>query len=257
MESPGSRYHSQVVRFLTLAYGGAAYLGFLGIFAYFVGFLTNGVVPRTVDDAVFANSRAIAIAIDVALVSVFALQHTIMARPAFKERWTRLVPQAIERSTFVWAANLSLALLFWQWRSLPEVMWHVDIEALRAAMWGLFGVGIGIILISSFLIDHFELFGLRQVFEHWRGERGTSAGFRTPLLYRFVRHPMMVGVAIFLWATPTMTLGHLVFAASMTTYLILGVQIEERDLVRLLGDDYVAYQDKVPQLVPRITPGVD
>ncbi len=192
----------------------------------------------------------LAVAIDLVLLTLFALQHSVMARPAFKRWWTRYVPAAIERSTYVLLASLVLALLLWQWRSIPAVVWEVSSTPARLAVWALFWLGWGIVLASTFMISHFELFGLRQVFAVWRGEPQPETGFRTTLFYRVVRHPLNLGFIVAFWAAPTMTAGHLLFAAVTTGWILLAMQLEERDLVAALGTRYVEYRRRVPMLIP-------
>jgi len=212
-------------------------------------------VPRTVDSGISDGSpAAAAIAINTALLGLFAVQHSVMARPWFKRWWTRFVPQPVERSTFVLLASLALLLLFWQWRTLPAAVWHVEWPAARMVVWTLFWAGWGTVLAATFMIDHFELFGLRQVFTAWRGTAEKETGFRATLLYRLVRHPLMVGFLVAFWAAPTMTAGHLLFAAGTTGYILVALQLEERDLVATLGDRYRVYQRSVPMLVPGLRP---
>ncbi|ORV47044.1 hypothetical protein AWC02_10110 [Mycolicibacter engbaekii] len=239
-----------MARHLALVYGVLNYLVFLAVFAYAVGFVGDLVVPRTVDHGPQARPVA-ALAIDVLLLSLFAVQHSVMARPVFKRWLTRVVPVSIERSTFVLASNVVLALLFWQWRPIPAVVWEVTAPAGRIALWVLFWLGWGIALVSTFLISHVDLFGLRQVYQAWRDQPYTTVGFRTPMLYRLVRHPLMLGFLIAFWSTPQMTAGHLLFAAATTAYIAIAVRLEEGDLIRLLGDQYRQYRGEVPMLVPR------
>ncbi|BBZ37852.1 methanethiol S-methyltransferase [Mycobacterium conspicuum] len=237
-------------RYLTIGYGAAAYLLFLAVFLYLVGFVGGIVVPRTVDHGLSAPI-GVAILVNVALLAVFGVQHSVMARPGFKRWWTRFVPESIERSTYVWLSNAVLLLLYWQWRTMPAVIWHVELPAGRLAVWVLFGLGWVMALTATFLINHFDLFGLRQVYLASRGKPYTDIDFHVRLLYRLVRHPLMLGFLIAFWSAPTMTAGHLLFAAGMTTYILIAVHFEERDLVAALGDQYRDYRREVPMLLPR------
>lgn len=238
-----------MARFLALVYGVLNYLAFLVVFLYAIGFVGDLVVPRSVDRGPHAPVGE-AIVIDVVLLGVFAAQHSVMARPAFKRWWTRVVPQVVERSTYVLASNLVLALLFWQWRPIPAVIWDVTTPAARIGIHVLFWLGWAIALTSTFLISHFDLLGLRQVYAAWRAKPYSLVGFRAPALYRMVRHPLMLGFVIAFWATPTMTAGHLLFAAASTGYILIALQLEERDLIGMLGDEYEQYRTEVPMLVP-------
>lgn len=238
-----------MARHLALVYGALNYLVFLVIFLYAVGFVGNLVVPRSVDCGPTTPVGA-AFVIDVALLGLFAVQHSVMARPAFKQRLTRAVPQYLERSTYVLASNVVLALLFWQWRPIPAIVWDVTTPAVRLVVWGLFWLGWLIALVSTFLISHVDLFGLRQVYLAWRARPYTDVGFRARSLYRVVRHPLMLGFVIAFWAAPTMTVGHLLFAVATTGYILIATQLEERDLIAALGDRYQQYRRQVPMLVP-------
>jgi protein-S-isoprenylcysteine O-methyltransferase Ste14 len=208
-------------------------------------------VPKSID-AGPASRVSIALLVDLALVAIFALQHSIMARPAFKRWWTRIVPQPIERSTYVLIANLVTLVLMWQWRSIDQIVWDVQQPAARGLLWGLFAAGWLLVFAASLMINHFDLFGTRQVWLYLRGRPYTPLTFRTPFLYNRMRHPLYVGWTIAFWATPTMTLGHMLFAGTMTVYMAIAALIEERDLVRHFGDIYRAYQRRVPMYVPRI-----
>lgn len=236
-------------RWLILLYGTVSYVNFLASFLYAVGFVGGFIVPKTIDSGPETKTMA-AILIDLALLSLFAVQHSVMARPFFKRWWTTVIPPAAERSTYVLLSSLILFLLFWQWRPLPGVVWHVTSPALAAVLWTLFGLGWGIVLVSTFLINHFDLFGLRQIYLHFIGQPYTPVPFQTPWLYRVVRHPIMVGFLIAFWATPTMTQGHLLFAAVVTVYVLVALQLEERDLLTYHGETYSAYQRQVRMLVP-------
>jgi protein-S-isoprenylcysteine O-methyltransferase Ste14 len=236
-------------RYFTIVYGGAAYALFLVVFLYLVGFVGGFVVPRNVDHGIAAPIGQ-AVAVNVALLALFGAQHSVMARPGFKRWWTRFVPDAIERSTYVWLSNAVLLLLYWQWRTMPAVIWHVGLPAGRLALWALFGLGWVIALAATFMINHFDLFGLRQVYLAWREKPYTDLDFRTRMLYRLVRHPLMLGFVIAFWAAPTMTAGHLLFAFGMTGYILTAIQLEERDLVAALGEKYRDYRRDVPMLLP-------
>lgn len=241
-------------RAFTLGYGLCAYLLFFVTFLYAIGFVGNLVVPKSIDAGtlgVVAEADTLPRAlINIALLSLFAVQHTVMARPAFKRWWTRFVPRPIERSTFVVASSLCLIVLYIFWQPMTATTWHVEPIWARAILWALFGLGWAIVLYGSFLIDHFDLFGVRQVFAHWKGRSYTHPPFMVRSLYRFVRHPLMVGFIIAFWATPHMSAGHLLFAAMTTAYIIFGVQFEERDLMHFLGDDYKAYRRRTPMFIP-------
>lgn len=238
-----------MTRLLTLGYGVVCYLVFLAVFLYSVGFVGDLVVPRTVDYGITAPLTG-ALVVDIALLGLFAVQHSVMARPSFKTWWTRFVSPTVERSTYVLVASLVLALLFWQWRTIPAMVWNVTWEPGRIALWALFAAGWAIVLVSTFLINHFDLFGLRQVYLAWRGTPYTRLGFSTSMLYRAVRHPIMLGFIIAFWATPTMTVGHLLFAVATTGYILLAIQLEERDLAAELGQQYRDYRTHVPMLIP-------
>jgi protein-S-isoprenylcysteine O-methyltransferase Ste14 len=226
--------------FALLAYG-----LFLATFVYFIGFVSGWGVPRSVDEGV-ASAPAAAVAVDVALVVLFGLAHSVMARAGAKRLWTRLVPPAAERSLYVLVATLQIALLCWQWRPLPTPRLWSTTGAAALALTALESAGWATLLISTFLIDHFELFGLRDAFAHAR----PAVRFRTPLLYRVVRHPMYLGMLLALWSAPVMTAGHCLLAGLLTGYLLVGVRHEERDLVRAFGEDYRRYQAQVPMLLP-------
>jgi protein-S-isoprenylcysteine O-methyltransferase Ste14 len=236
-------------RLLVITYGALSYLIFLAAFLYAIGFVGNIAVPRSVDHGIAAPIGQ-AVVVNVLLLGLFAVQHSVMARAAFKRWWTRFVPQPVERSTYVLLASLVLFLLYWQWRTMPAVVWQVTSPPGRRALWALFWLGWATVLAATFMINHFDLFGLRQVYLAWRGKPYTEIGFRTPLLYRLVRHPLMLGFIIAFWATPTMTAGHLLFAIGTTGYILLAVQLEERDLVAALGDPYHEYRRQVSMLLP-------
>jgi protein-S-isoprenylcysteine O-methyltransferase Ste14 len=238
-------------RWLFLAYGIGAHAAFLAVYAYLAGFVGNLVVPRSID-APATGSTAAAVAVNLLLVGIFALQHSVMARPAFKRVWTRLVPPPLERSTYVWIANAVTVLLVYAWRPIDLVVWDVQQPLARGVLWGMFAAGWLAVPLVSVLINHFDLFGTRQVWLYFQGKPYTPLPFRTPLLYARVRHPLYLGWALAFWATPTMTAGHLLFAGSLTVYMMLAAVIEERDLVGHFGRAYREYQKQVPMFVPRI-----
>lgn len=238
-------------RILSLCYGIVAYLIFVGAFLYAIGFVDGGVVPKTIDDGT-TIPIAEAIAINLVLLTIFALQHSIMARQPFKRWWTTLIPASIERSTYVLLASLALILVFWQWRPIPTVIWQVESPAAASALLGLSLFGWLVVLLSSYMINHFELFGLQQVMHNLSGRKSSPTEFKTPFLYKFVRHPLYVGFIIAFWATPVMTSGHLLFAAVTTAYIFVGIMLEERDLVAHFGPAYQQYREKVGMLMPML-----
>ena len=231
-----------------LVYGVVVYVFFFAVFLYAVAFVENLPAPVTLDRGARAPIPQAAL-IDVVLLGLFAVQHSAMARPAFKRWWTRMVPHPIERSTYVLAASLVLALLCWQWRPIPQVIWSVGGLAagiLAAISW----LGWLVVLGSTFLLNHFELFGLSQVWSNLSGKAAAAPVFRTPLLYGFVRHPLYLGFMLAFWAAPTMTVGHLLFAAATLGYILIAIQLEERDLVGVFGETYVDYRRRVSMLIP-------
>lgn len=239
-----------MTRTLALLYGFLCYVVFLFAFVYAIGFVGNLVVPKSIDSGE-AGAFWPSLLVNLGLLGLFAVQHSVMARPGFKRWWTRFVPEPVERSTYVLFASLALLLLYWQWRPLPEVVWSVEHEVGRAVLWALFGLGWGLVLLSTFMISHAHLFGVKQVHAFWRRKQPASPGFQTPGLYRHMRHPIMAGFFVAFWATPAMTVGHLVFALATTGYILIAVQLEERDLVRAFGERYEAYRRQVPMFVPR------
>jgi protein-S-isoprenylcysteine O-methyltransferase Ste14 len=235
-----------------LLYGLLVYVFFLATFTYAIGFVGNlPLLPRTIDSGAAAPLLE-TLLVNLGLLGLFAVQHSVMARRGFKRWWTRIVPEAVERSTFVLAATLVLALLLWQWRPLAAPMvWQVDHPVGRVLLLLLFWCGWAVLLISTFLLNHFELFGLRQVFARALGRSIPAAEFRTPGLYRHVRHPLYLGFVIAFWATPQMSAGHLLFAIASTGYILIGIWFEERDLVAQFGARYRAYREQVGMLLPR------
>jgi len=236
-------------RIIALLYGLASYVVFFVTFLYAIGFVSGLVVPKTIDTGT-AVPMAEALIVDLLLMSVFAVQHSVMARRQFKQWWTRILPKSVERSTYVLFSSLALILLFWQWSPLPTVVWHIADPKIAAVVIGLSFVGWLIVLTSTFLINHFELFGLHQVATNFIGHAMSSPRFRTPLYYKFVRHPIYLGFIIAFWAAATMTVGHLLFAAVTAAYIFVGILLEERDLIALFGDEYRHYRDRVWMLVP-------
>ena len=239
-----------VARALTLVYGVGTYLFFFCTFLYLIGFVGNWIVPKGIDAGTPADSVGTAVAVNLLLLGLFAVQHTVMARPAFKEVWTRWVPWHLERSTYVLLATAILAFMAWQWRPLPAPVWRFENPLAVVLLSGLSLAGWAIVLVSTCLIDHFELFGLKQTVSYATGRPHQPPKFKERLFYRWVRHPLMLGFLIAFWATPTMSQGHLLFAAVTTAYILIAVQIEERTLVHLHGAQYRDYQRRVSMLLP-------
>lgn len=240
-----------MLRRFFFAYGLIAHLLFFAVYAYLAGFVGNLLVPKTIDSSPSANTLA-AIGVDLLLLTLFAVPHSVMARPSFKRVWTRIIPQPIERSTYVLIANGFVCLLVWQWRAIDNVIWNVQHPASRAICWALFACGWLLVPAVSFMINHFDLFGTRQVWLNLKGRPNQPMPFRTPMLYAKIRHPLYVGWFIAFWATPTMTLGHLLFAVTMTLYMVIAVYFEERNLVEHFGHEYRDYQRRVPKYIPRL-----
>lgn len=236
-------------RIIFFVYGSVSYLIFFGTFLYAIGFIGNFGVPRTLDGEV-SGSLGVAFAIDAGLLALFAIQHSVMARKWFKEWWTRIVPKPLERSTYVLFSSIALIFLFWQWRPLGGVVWSVEDPVGQFILRGLFAFGWALVLVSTFLINHFDLFGLRQVWLYLMGRPYTTLTFGTPGPYRLVRHPLYVGWLFAFWMTPTMTFAHLLFSIATTAYILIAIQFEERDLVREHGESYEAYRRSVPMLNP-------
>jgi protein-S-isoprenylcysteine O-methyltransferase Ste14 len=234
---------------VAVLYGTAGYVLFLGTFLYAIAFVGNLPVGKTIDSGA-AGPIIPALVIDTLLLGIFAIQHSVMARPAFKAWWTQAVPKSVERTTYVIFASLALVLLYWQWRPLPAPVWTVSNPAGILVLQAVFWLGWVVVLVSTFLINHFELFGLRQVFARMSGRSLPAPVFRTPFLYKRVRHPIYLGFLLAFWATPTMTAGHLLFAVGTTGYILIGIWLEERDLIALFGDQYRRYREQVSMLLP-------
>lgn len=248
--APGQgRLGGRIVAFL---YGIVAYLIFFVTFLYAIGFVEDLVVPITIDGSITAPAAPLlqALIVNLVVMSIFAVQHSVMARPGFKRWWTKIVPSSMERSTYVLMASLALALLIWQWRPINAVVWQLADPRLARLVTALSLLGWLIVLTSTFLINHFELFGLNQVSNNLAGAPMPAPRFRTPLFYRFVRHPIYLGFIIAFWAAPRMTAGHLLFAAVTTAYILIGIALEERDLVGVFGDEYRRYRQRVSMLIP-------
>jgi methanethiol S-methyltransferase len=242
---PGNR----IARVTAFLYGLVAYFAFFGTILYAIGFVMGLVVPKTIDSGTVSSTNQ-ALLVNLLLMSLFAVQHSVMARRQFKEWWTQYVPKSVERSTYVLFASLTLMLLFWQWCPMPAIVWQIDEPGIAMTVATVSLVGWVMVFTSTFLINHFELFGLHQVASNLAGREMPAPRFRTPLYYKFVRHPIYLGFIIAFWAAPTMSVGHLLFAAVTTAYIFVGILLEERDLVDLFGDDYRRYKDRVSMLLP-------
>ena len=236
-------------RLTAFVYGTICYALFLATFLYAIGFIGNLWVPKSIDSGL-EGSLTQALLVNFSLLGLFAIQHSVMARQWFKRVWTRLIPKPVERSTYVLFSSVALLFLFWQWRPIGGVIWEVQSPAGRVILYALFALGWVTVLVSTFFIDHFDLFGLRQVYLYLRAKDQTPIAFRTPGLYRFVRHPLYLGWLLVFWSAPTMTIAHLVFALATTAYILLAIQFEERDLTRTYGEAYSTYRKRVPMIIP-------
>jgi protein-S-isoprenylcysteine O-methyltransferase Ste14 len=240
---------NRFLRIIALLYGIVAYTAFFVTILYSIGFVMNEVVPKSIDTGT-TTTWVEALIVNLVLLSLFAIQHSVMARKRFKEWWTQYVPKPVERSTYVLLASLCLMLLFWQWRPMPAIVWQVEDADVAAAIATISLIGWTIVFTSTFLINHFELFGVHQVMANLAGREIPAPQFRTPMYYKFVRHPIYLGFIIAFWAAPEMTVGHLLFAAVTTAYIFVGIFLEERDLIEQFGDDYRRYKKRVSMLFP-------
>jgi len=238
-----------MLKFVAFLYGLVAYFTFFATILYAIGFVSGLAVPKTIDTGPDSSATE-ALVVNLLLMSLFAVQHSVMARKQFKQWWTQYVPKPVERSTYVLLASLTLVLLFWQWRPMPAIVWRIDEPDIAVTIATLSLVGWVIVFTSTFLINHFELFGLHQVANNLTGREMPTPRFRTPLYYKFVRHPIYLGFIIAFWAAPAMTVGHLLFAAVTTAYIFVGILLEERDLTEMFGDDYRDYKKRVSMLLP-------
>ena len=236
-------------RTLVLLYGTVCYLIFFATFLYAIGFVGNLFVSKSIDSGITASFSQ-ALLINMVLLGIFAVQHSVMARPAFKRWWTKFVPQEVERSTYVLLSSLALILLYWLWQPMNGMIWSIENETGRSALWTFYGIGWAIVLISTFLINHFDLFGLRQVYLYMRGREYTPIGFNTPFFYKFVRHPIMLGFLIAFWSTPSMSTAHLLFSIATTVYILIALQLEERDLINYHGATYEEYRRRTSMILP-------
>ena len=236
-------------KILSLSYGLVCYLAFFGTFLYAIGFVGNLFVPKSIDGAPDAPLLT-AVFVNASLLLLFALQHSIMARPAFKRWWTRIIPEHLERSTYVLLASGCLMLMMWQWQPVGGIVWSIESETVKTVLSVIYLLGWGIVLISTFLINHFDLFGLRQVWLYFLGKPYTTLPFRVPIFYRYVRHPLYLGFLIAFWSTPVMTAAHLLFAILTTGYILTAIQLEEKDLQIHFGEKYTSYKKRVPMIIP-------
>ena len=243
--APGNR----TLKFIAFLYGLVAYFAFFVTVLYAIGFVMGLVVPKTIDTGT-ESSTPESLIVNLLLMTLFAVQHSVMARKQFKQWWTQYVPKAVERSTYVLLASLALMLLFWQWRPMPAIVWQIDNPDVAVAIATLSLLGWVMVFTSTFLINHFELFGLHQVANNLTGRAMPTQRFRTPLYYKFVRHPIYLGFIIAFWAAPTMSVGHLLFAGVTTAYIFVGIFLEERDMVDLFGDEYRRYKQRVSMILP-------
>lgn len=238
-----------MTRLFAFLYGVICYVIFLATFLYLIGFIGNLLVPKSIDSGI-PGSLVLALTTNLVLIGIFGIQHSVMARPGFKRWWKRFMPAAIERSSYVLFASAALILMFWLWKPITQDVWHIHMPAAVFALWVMFALGWGVVLSCTFLIDHFDLFGLRQVYLNLKQRSYSPVGFREPFFYRLVRHPLMLGFIMSFWAAPVMTVGRLVFAAGMTSYILIALQFEERDMVTYFGEEYRKYRQRVPMLVP-------
>ena len=238
-----------MARLAVFAFGLIAYVIAMASLVYAIGFVGNIVVPKSIDTGA-PSPLGEAVFVNILLLGLFAVQHSVMARPAFKSMLTRLIPHSAERSVYVLLSGLVLWLMYWQWRPITAEVWRVENEAATLVIWGLYFLGWGILVLSTFLISHADLFGLRQIARNWTGKPLEAPEFKTPFLYQFVRHPIYFGMLLAFWAAPVMTLGHLLFSVATTGYIVIGASLEERDLITLFGDKYRTYRGQVSMLVP-------
>ena len=241
------------MRTVFLGFGIFAYFFFFATFLYLMGFVGGfALLPKTIDSGGAVAGTVGAVLIDLTLIAMFGLQHSVMARPGFKARWTKIVPAALERTVYVIAASVMLCVLFVLWQPIPQTLWAVTNPIAADILWAVFAIGWAVVLISTFLISHFQLFGLSQVYANWRGHEVPDKPFGTPLFYRHVRHPLYLGFLLAFWAIPAMSIGHALFAAAMTGYVLIAIGHEERDLVAIFGERYSGYQKRVGMLLPRL-----